>query len=144
MDTNVCPYCGHDYRFIAAPPEKKRTSKPAIAGALTIIAGVMALVMAVTFILIDASDLEDLDRSIWTETDLTPADLEGILEVCGAICIVFGIIAIIGGVFSLMRKHFALAIIGAVFGLLGMGYIIGAVLALVALVLIIMSKSEFE
>ena len=144
MDINVCPYCGHDYRFISAPPAKPRSSKPVAAGALTIIAGVMALVMAVSFILIDASDLERLDTEIFAESEITPADLADILEICGAIGIVFGAIAIIGGVFALMRKHFALAIVGAVFGLLGMGYIIGAVLSLVALVLILMSRSEFE
>ena len=144
MDTNVCPYCGHDYRFIAPPSEKMKSSKPVIAGTLTIVAGALALAMAMFLIMIEASDIEELDSSIWAETDYTPADLEGILETCGVISIVFGVIAIVGGVFALMRKHFAIAVTGAFFGLLGMGFIIGAVLGLVALVLIIMSRSEFE
>ena len=144
MNTNVCPYCGHDYRFASAPPVKKTSSKPVIGGVLTIIAGLMALVMAVSFLLIAATDIERLDSSMWSDTELTPADLENILEICGAISIVFGAIAIVGGVIALTRKHFALAVVGAVFGFLGMGFIIGGVLGLVGLVMIILSKSEFE
>lgn len=117
---------------------------PVIGGVLVIIAGVLAVIMAVTFILIEPSDIERLDYPGMSDTDFTPADLEDILEVCGFIGIVFGAIAVIGGAFALMRKQFAISVVGGVFGFIGMGYLIGGILGLVGLILIIISKKDFE
>ena len=144
-DSNVCPYCGHDYRFIAAPaaPEQ-RSAKPLLGGILIIVAGVLSLIMAMSLIVMDAHDIENLDYQQLRDSGITATDLDEILGICGAIEIVFGTIAIIGGVFAVMRKHFALAVVGGIFGLIGIGFLIGGLLGLIGLVLVAISRSEFR
>ena len=144
FDVNVCPYCGQDYRFIAPVIQKETTAKPVIGGVLVLLAGLLALVMAISFILIEPEDIDRMDYTGFSDSGLTPADIEDILEVCGALDIIFGAIAMIGGAFALMRKQFTMAVIGGVFGMLGGGFLIGSLLGLVGLVMIIISKSEFE
>jgi hypothetical protein len=140
----VCPYCGHDYRFIAAPEApRQQSAKPLLGGILIIIAGVLSLVMAISFIVMDSQDLENLNSQQLRDSGLTIADLEEMLGICGLIEIVFGVIAIIGGLFAIARKHFGLAIVGGIFGLIGIGFLIGGVLGLIGLVLIIISRDEF-
>jgi hypothetical protein len=144
-DSNVCPYCGHDYRFIAAPAApQQRSAKPLLGGILIIVAGVLALAMAVSFIVLDPHDIENLDYQQLRDSGITATDLDEILGICGAIEIVFGAIAIIGGVFAVMRKHFALAVVGGIFGLIGIGFLVGGLLGLIGLVLIVISRSEFR
>lgn len=143
-DTNVCPYCGHDYRFVAAPLQKKASNMPTIGGILVILAGLLAVVMAISLIMFEPSDLEDLDYQMLSDSGLTLAEIDDLLEVCGAVDIVFGAIAIIGGTFALMRKHFALAVIGGIFGMIGVGFLVGGLLGLIGLVLVVVSKAEFE
>ena len=65
----------------------------------------------------------------------------------GALCylpLAFSIIGIIGGVMAVMKKNFAIAIIGGVFAFLSIGYVLGAVLSLVGLILVGVSKQDFE
>lgn len=143
-DSNVCPYCGHDYRFIAAPIEPmKRSAKPLLGGILIMIAGMLSLAMAFSFIVIDVSDIESWDYQPLTDSGFTPVELEELLGVCGTIEIVIGTIAIIGGVFAIVRKYFVLAVIGGIFGLIGAGFIVGGLLGLIGLVLVIISRNEF-
>ncbi len=144
FDTNVCPYCGHDYRFIAAPEEpQQRSAKPVLGGVLIIVAGVLALIMAISFIVLDPQDLEDLDNQQLRDSGITYSDLDEMLGICGVIEIVFGAIAIIGGLFAVTRKHFALAVVGGIFGLISIGFLIGALLGLIGLVLVVISRDEF-
>ncbi len=140
----MCPYCGHDYRFIAAPTEpQQRSAKPVLGGVLIIVAGVLALVMAISFIMLDPQDLEELDNQQLRDSGITFSDLDEILGICGVIEIIFGTIAIIGGLFAVTRKHFALAVIGGIFGLISIGFLIGGLLGLIGLVLVVISRDEF-
>jgi hypothetical protein len=43
----------------------------------------------------------------------------------------------------LQRKHFALAIVGGIFGILGIGFLLGSLLALIGLILIVVGRKEF-
>ena len=140
---NVCPYCGHDYRVVAGPPTKPRTSKPVIGGTLVILAGILALAMGVFYIVVEPSDLENLGYSPVSEADLSLSEVVDILGTCGIIEIVIGLIAIVGGAFAIMRKRFGLAIAGAVVGMIGVGFLVGGLLGLVGLILIAISRSEF-
>jgi len=56
------------------------------------------------------------------------------------------LIVVLGGVFGVMRKHWGLVIAGAVLGLLFMWplYFVGSVLALVGLILVAVSKKDFD
>lgn len=141
-DANVCPYCGHDYRLQMGSPVPQKSSKPVIGGVLIVVAGLLAFGMGLLYLSVDASDLEDYGVTLPPE--MTVEDLQDFLVVCGGILIVFAAIAVVGGIFGLQRRHFGLALAGGVFGLLGIGFILGAVLALVGLILIAVSRSEFR
>jgi len=62
-----------------------------------------------------------------------------------SIIIVLSIGALIGGILAITRKYFVIATIGAVIGIIaGFFTLIGIVLGLVALILLLISKDEFE
>ena len=67
----------------------------------------------------------------------------GILLICGGVGIVFSIIALVGGVFALQRKMWALALVGSILGLLTVGFVAGSVMSLIALILLVVSHEEF-
>lgn len=143
FDAGVCPYCGHDYRIAyGTPPQPSKSWMPVVGGVLIIVAGVLAAAMGAFYFTFEASDFEDLGVALPPE--FTAEDLAGILAVCGAVLVVFAVIAIIGGFFGFRRRHFGLAIAGGVFGLLGIGFFVGSLLALVGLILVAISRKEFE
>lgn len=141
-NANVCMYCGHDFRVAPGPPPKQTTSKPLIGGILLILAGVAALAMAVMFIALDPTDFESYGYDP-SEYEMSLSEIDEVLGVCGAIGLVMSIVAMIGGLFAVMRKSFAFAIIGGICGIVGFGFVVGAILALVGIILIAMSRSEF-
>ena len=67
----------------------------------------------------------------------------GALCFCGGIDFLFGAVAIAGGLAALKRDSFAIAIIGAIMGMLGFGFAIGFVFGLIAVILIAISHNEF-
>jgi len=123
------------------PAQTQKTWMPAVGGALVIVAGILAIAMGAMYMTLDASDFEDLGVALPAE--YTAEDLAGMMTMCGAVLLVFAVIAIIGGVFGIRRKYFGLAIAGGVFGLLGIGFFVGSVLALVGLILLAVSRKEF-
>jgi len=62
-----------------------------------------------------------------------------IVSVCGIIWLILGIVAVLGGIFAVMRKHFGLAILGAILGL--GGYFI---FALIGIILIAVGREDFD
>jgi len=150
FDANVCPYCGHDYRAVMAGPAA--VAVPHEKGILSIVGGIMILISGIVglaigglFLAIDVSSLSDYGFGSVTDT------VTNILRVCGAIFIILGVIALIGGVFGVMRKHFGLVILGGVLGLLAtlpfvfLGYLaILPVLPLVGLILVAVAKKDFD
>jgi len=91
---------------------------------------------------IDVNDLADYGISGLGDM----ADMVGdILMVCGAIFLILGLIVILGGFFGIQRKHFGIVILGGVLGLFMFGpYMLGSLLALVGLILVAISKSDFD
>lgn len=143
FDAGVCPYCGHDYRIpLVQTPVIERTWKPVVGGVLIIVAGILALAMGAMYMAMDASYLEDMGVDFGS--DLTAEDLEAALTGCGVVLFIFAAIAFIGGFFGIRRKHFVVAIIGGIFGLLGVGFLLGSLLALVGLILVAVSRDEFD
>ena len=140
MDANVCQHCGHDFR---APPkeEVKKTAIPVIGGVLIIIAGLMGLAMGGILIAIDADDLDTYGVDVAGVTDM----VEDILTACGVIAIIVSLIVLLGGFFGVMRKHWGIAIVGGVLGLFVIGpLMLGSVLSLVGLIMVAVSRKEFE
>lgn len=58
--------------------------------------------------------------------------------------IIISIMPLIGGIFCLMRKHFIVVVISSVFGIFSFGFIVGSLLSIIALILVLLSKNEFE
>jgi hypothetical protein len=140
FDANVCQYCGHDYRAqAAAPAPHEKGALSIVGGILILIAGLIGIAMGAILLMISASDLDQYGLNLVSGT------LEDILRVCGAILLIFGLIALMGGIFGAMRKHFALAILGGVFGLFCVSpYMIASVLALVGLILVAIARKDFD
>jgi hypothetical protein len=100
-----------------------------VGGILIIIAGILELITGVSLIaggsaLIDFGDF---------------LGLSDILVICGVIWAIVGLVALLGGFFAIKRQHFGLAVLGGILGL--GGYFI---VALIGLILIAISREEFE
>jgi hypothetical protein len=134
MDANVCQHCGHDFRAPAGPAPKKKTVMPVIGGVLIMVGGILTLVSGLA-LMGTGGFLDDL-----VVYDVEGVDmLEDLLTTCGAILVIFGLIGLLGGVMGMLRKSFGLAIVGGIFALVGW-----FIPALVGLILIAISKEEFE
>jgi len=60
------------------------------------------------------------------------------------VIIIFSGFALVGALSSLNRRFFGIALIGGILGIFSYGFFIGLVLSIVALVLILLSRDEFE
>jgi predicted RNA-binding Zn-ribbon protein involved in translation (DUF1610 family) len=144
---HVCPFCGknpwgpwgrdrldeemyNQYVETVSPSHTKASGALILGGVLVLLAGVLALGQGILYVVIGEA-----------VSSYAPS---GFLCLCGGIDILFGIFSIAAGVFSIQRRHFGLAIIGAVFGMLGLGLLIGFVFGLIGLILIAISGPEFR
>lgn len=106
-----------------------------IGGVFILLAAVMAFASG-GMLIVGSEIAEDIDPT---------GMLEDALVVCGAIEMVFGIIALMGAVMALTGKSWGLAIVGGIFGLLGVGlWGLGFIFGLIGLILVAISKDEFE
>ncbi len=62
-------------------------------------------------------------------------------DYCGTLFVLFGIVAVVGGISGIMRKSFLLAVAGAITGIMG-GGVYGLYLGLGALVLFGLSNQD--
>ncbi len=140
MDANVCQHCGHDFRAPApVPAEKKKTFIPVVGGALVIVAGIMGLFLGGVLLAVDFDELDQYGLDIATDM------IEDILTVCGTIIIILSLIVVLGGFFGVMRKHWGIALVGAILGLFVIGpLMLGTLFSLIGLILIAVSRKEFE
>ena len=126
-DANVCAFCGHDYRMQMMPPvpQKKDSALPVAGGVLIVIAslgyflvgGFMAASGAAFF-------------------GLTLGG-SGAVVGCGILILLLGVIALLGGMFAIQKKHWGIAIIGGVL-------VIPMILGLIGLILVAVSRDSFE
>ena len=64
---------------------------------------------------------------------------------CSIILLIFSVIALLGVVASLKRQHFDVAVAGSALGIFSFGFfMIGSILSIIALIIILRSKEEFE
>jgi uncharacterized protein (DUF983 family) len=126
-DANVCQFCGYDYRTANAPAAPKETVKPIIGGVLIILGALVELYVGYVL--------------AWTGEAFSGITfgMSDFLTVCGAIVLLLGIVALLGGVLSIMRKVYGLAILGGILSIPG-----GVIPGLVGLILVAMSHEEFK
>jgi len=107
----------------------KETAYPIVGGIFEILAGIIGLGLGGLWIV-----------GAGAASTIPYIDVSGLLLVCGAIFIVFGLLALLGGIFALQRKNYAIALVGAIFALFS-GFLIFGILALIFIVL---AKDEFH
>ena len=77
---------------------------------MTLIAGVLAIINGLRGLLMDSSLASGPADTFTQETS------------CGILVLIFGMIAVAGGISGMKRKYFALALAGAATGMMGGGF----------------------
>jgi hypothetical protein len=104
----------------------EKTWKPTTAGILSIIAGVINMIWGI-LVATMVSFVTGFFGMGW-------------LSAIGAPAIVFGIIAIVGGIYALQRKIWGLALVGSICALVGPAGILG----ILAIIFVSLGKGEFK
>jgi Double zinc ribbon len=139
-----CPQCHQDPSYVspASVPDdydysqtdydyesSSSASGTLIGGAiLAILAGVLALGQGILYATVSAA--------VYIPS--------GSLCLCGGLDMIFGLASILGGLMALKRTSFTLALLGAILGMLGFGFIVGALFGLIAVILIAVSRNDFD
>ncbi len=120
-----------------APPPKPKTLLPVIGGIFLVIAGIDGMA-AWAYIAFVAATLAG-------GIPVFGSAFASLIAVCGAIEIIFGIIALLGGIMAIMRRMWALGIVGGILGLFLLGFFFfeASLFALIGLILIAISHKEF-
>ncbi len=140
----VCPHCHEDPSYVTPgsipsdsdyyktdydyEPSKSASGAVIGGGILAILAGVLALGQGILYASVSAA--------VYVPT--------GAVCLCGGIDILFGLASLAGGIMALKRTSFTLALLGAILGMLGFGFLIGALFGLIAVILIAVSRNDFD
>ncbi|HUW42975.1 MAG TPA: hypothetical protein VMW02_01920 [Thermoplasmata archaeon] len=153
-DANVCPYCGKDYRqpapgMMPAAPPKQKSALPIVGGILLIASSIIGILMAVGLMIIATQvggvfSLLPIDLTDMMGTAVGDM-VQTILMIMAVAGLIISILVLLGGYFAAVRRHFGMAMVGAVFGLLVLSpYFIASIMSLVGLILIAVSHHEFN
>ena len=129
-----------------------KSSKPLIAGILLIIAGSLSIIM---WLLIAAIDVNFIETFIMPELESVAPEYESIVlsaesikelfVICGTVGFFLSVFSILGGIMSVRRQLWGLVLAGGILGLFTIGPIfISTVLSLIAIILVIISRKEFQ
>ncbi len=83
------------------------------------------------------------ENHIDSELVKTFEKVTSMLPVCSTIFIIFAVIALLGGILSIRRKNLLVAVVCSILGIFSIGFFIGSILSIAALILILLSKEEF-
>jgi len=123
-------------------------SFPKIAGILLIIAGFLALVYWVQFLLLDSTMLEsyiDISQLQQLDPNITIDQIVEILNTCAVIGCVLSIFPILGGILAIKKKLWGISLVGSIIGILTLGiFFTSSILSIISLILLIISKKEFQ
>jgi DNA-directed RNA polymerase subunit RPC12/RpoP len=149
-----CPKCGH--LFIAKPPPieeygweehgeprktilssfKKKTSRPTIASFLLLTVSILGIFTVAALLSDNLAFFPQLGDFISYLTRLCP-----FLTI---LLLVFSVFALAGFVTAFKRRYFIFTAVCAFIGIFSIGFFVGFILSIVALLLIIMCRDEFE
>ncbi len=119
------------------------TSKPTIAGILLIIAGILAILFGVLLYQINTSTI-DISQFQDIDPDITSEQIKTFFTMCGTAFCILGIFPILGGILALKRKLWGITLVGGIIGLLSFGFFISSILSLIAIILLAISRKEFQ
>ena len=121
---------------------------PKIAGILLILTGVFAFVFLIPIITIDTATIQSLiDSGQFQDlgTQFTAEQLRDFYSTCAVIGCVLAVFPLLGGILSIKRKKWAITLICGLIGLFTiLLLIIPGILAIIAVILIYLSKQEFQ
>jgi len=100
----------------------ERTWKPVVAGVLSLVAGAFFLLGGIAVITtLGTPTAMAVTRyylySVGSSAAITPSDITTVIGVAAAVLIVPGVVSALGGVYSLKRSLWGLALAGAIFAL---------------------------
>jgi len=126
----------------------KKISKPMIAGILLIIAGMISIMALVPYLTIDDVAIDDLrenddDFNKYAENK-TNEEIKNEYVSSGTMGIIISFFPILGGIFALVKKGWLISLVGGLIGILFSAVVVSIILALIAFLLIIFSKKEFQ
>ncbi len=118
------------YPGYPVPYPKPRSKAPIVGGILVLISGIVSVLDGIHII---ATHSED---PIFGDIAMT----------CGTMMLIFGVIALLGGIIAIQRKNWGIALVGGVFALLSLAgpFLMSSILGLIGLILIATSKNDFE
>ncbi len=111
--------------------QRVRSNRPLTAGVCIIGSGVLAVLNALYGFAV-------------TKLPSGYEQFTGLVDTCLGLILFLGIIAISGGLMATRRRSFAFSLVGGIAGLLCVGFYVGAILALVGIIFVALSKDEFE
>lgn len=125
---------------------QEESKKPMIAGILMIIAFLLAVYQAAGIFLIDTGSMDiqsQIDDQVDQNIDMSMIDT--ILNICGALMLIFGLFLLLGGIFAIKRVHWMISLTGSILGIFTIGPMFaGSIMSLIALVLLFLAKDEFK
>ena len=118
-------------------------SKPKIASFLLILAGVIAILSWIPFVMGDETLISFAIENL--NMNMTQEQIRESFVICGLIEIILAIFLILGGILAFKKKLWGVAIICSIIGLFTIGqFLLASALSLIALILLIISKQEFQ
>jgi hypothetical protein len=110
-----------------------RSQKPSIAAILMVGTGILDIIYGI----------QGFTAKV-PATDL-PVDFSGLILFCSSLVFVMGLIVLAGAYMAFKRGSFTLTVVATVAGMLGLGvFYLGFLMSLIALVLVALSRDEFE
>jgi len=131
-----CQSCGldlltvSDYRWFWGPSKTYASTRLALGGVLAMIAGAFDLADGLFFLVGGITFFQ--------------GDFGAGITLCGTSMILFGALSIVGGELAISRKNWRLAFVCSFLGVLGVGFLVGAVVGGIAMVIIAVSREEFH
>ena len=127
---------------------KIRISKPMIAGILLITAGMISIMALIPYLTIDDVAIDDLrendsEFNKYAENK-TNEQIKNEYASNGTMGIIISISPILGGIFALIKKGWIISLFGGIIGILFSAVVISIILSLVAFLLIVFSRKEFQ
>ncbi len=118
------------------------SSMPLIAGLFLIIAGLLGVFTWSSALALDSSMLQNV---LPADSPISIEQLQSFLLTCGIIGCILSIFALTGGIVAVKRKAWGLALVGGILGLFTVGpWFIGSILSLIGLILVMISKKDFQ
>jgi len=129
-------------------PTASKSILPTIIGFLLIIAGALAMINWISFFLLDITTLGsyyDISQLQQVYPNITPQQFLDFLKTCAAIGLIISIFPILGGLLAIKRKMWRISVACSIIGLFSIGILFtSSLFSLIAIVILIISKKEFQ